>query len=1136
MKFEYKYFKYLLFILVVGLILKIVYDWYKNRNTIKKVKSLSIVEGFTNEYSDINYDNTYLKTHTQYYLFNVNTGYFMGRTGNLSGGGRNLVRWKRGYTNWSPATIQIRPNENNITASNVLYNTVYFIDFNTGQNYNHGDCNDNWSCRKLNVGEIHNGNNRATAEHQSSSNEKIMFKIWHYNYHNNNSSQPVSVSVYNIYTIYNHATQKYLDEGTNFNYNHNNGSDNNTPEYYWTVHTTNASKDKFMFFDDYTDIFSGYNIEQDPPFVMIKAYSDGWINDNGWINAHNETDNINIIINNGHYLKRKLGVGSYYFEIYSRQAGVRFNQISTWIGDENFYFNTDYSDTHRIFQNDVRLIDFTDTDFDPNNNPYNVTLIESFNDIEFYETNITYNNNNNYYEANNYIETSSVDKIINSQNDIYNSILNSTKLVIPFDIRYEQMENNESTCFVNFAINITKNGNADTFWTRVIKRKEVPNNINYNTRYNLRNVTWQHIIARATENDTTEYHYTALVNSNNTTSERKSVYLRPLTGDIAQSPVYYNDDLIISFNEDGWDDNNCGNWGCRKLKIDVNNNYDALAGHEGNSLDLLKFQLIEDPNNTDQFKFKIYNSGQNKFLKYYDSVGEGSNGVTTDNIHPTQYKFEDGIGNGDFFTLEEAIDCELGPEPSADDCGSSCENVVQTIITPALSGGSCDRMSFDCQPGDGACPLPVDCILGTSVEWNSCVATNGNCGSGEREGSRTIIQEGSNGGSACPTDLSITEDCDVSCVFDCVYGPEPTGSDCTSAGGTLYQSITGGSGGGEECDDPITHECQPGDGAFTCENSCGEGQGLVLNGLNGSNCNVEGPRLIYFTHQDGTSTRYSTGEDNDDCEGENLTFTLTEGFYNLNVYQNSSSGTQLHSVKITSPNISAFIDEYGDTLSSPYYYELNVNQDSIFEGSGDGMSLGSGFAIGDSDIEITNPNGTRKIVFPFKVFSPGGNVEFQFQITTIDGDNSFWVEINDYDITTVTSCSYGSWINQGDCILNPGETCGEGIQQQTREFNGSGNGNNCGSTSQEVDCEIMCDSEENQLSTQTTPQSITNWPKRSFYLNSDDNCRNITEINNNGCFNKFPNRIEKCNKIRSYFNQHPKVLDNWTDFQKECNL
>ena len=54
-------------------------------------------------------------------------------------------------------------------------------------------------------------------------------------------------------------------------------------------------------------------------------------------------------------------------------------------------------------------------------------------------------------------------------------------------------------------------------------------------------------------------------------------------------------------------------------------------------------------------------------------------------------------------------------------------------------------------------------------------------------------------------------------------------------------------------------------------------------------------------------------------------------------------------------------------------------------------------------------------------------------------------------------------------------------------------------------------------------------------LNGDDSfCKDENDIIINGCFNKFPNRIEKCNKIRNFMKNHQKVLDNWTDFQLGC--
>jgi len=57
----------------------------------------------------------------------------------------------------------------------------------------------------------------------------------------------------------------------------------------------------------------------------------------------------------------------------------------------------------------------------------------------------------------------------------------------------------------------------------------------------------------------------------------------------------------------------------------------------------------------------------------------------------------------------------------------------------------------------------------------------------------------------------------------------------------------------------------------------------------------------------------------------------------------------------------------------------------------------------------------------------------------------------------------------------------------------------------------------------------------SRYLNGDDNiCGTSQLIDENGCFNKFPNRVEKCNRIRNHLQNYQEVLDNWTDFQEEC--
>jgi hypothetical protein len=60
---------------------------------------------------------------------------------------------------------------------------------------------------------------------------------------------------------------------------------------------------------------------------------------------------------------------------------------------------------------------------------------------------------------------------------------------------------------------------------------------------------------------------------------------------------------------------------------------------------------------------------------------------------------------------------------------------------------------------------------------------------------------------------------------------------------------------------------------------------------------------------------------------------------------------------------------------------------------------------------------------------------------------------------------------------------------------------------------------------------------KTFMLNGDDTyCKGSINIDINGCFNKFPNRNEKCNKIKNFMKNHQKVLDNWSDFTNECPI
>ena len=63
-----------------------------------------------------------------------------------------------------------------------------------------------------------------------------------------------------------------------------------------------------------------------------------------------------------------------------------------------------------------------------------------------------------------------------------------------------------------------------------------------------------------------------------------------------------------------------------------------------------------------------------------------------------------------------------------------------------------------------------------------------------------------------------------------------------------------------------------------------------------------------------------------------------------------------------------------------------------------------------------------------------------------------------------------------------------------------------------------------------------NWPKKAFFLNGDNTYCGEDVIRDNGCFNKFPNRVEKCKKIQEFLKEHQEVMNNWTDFQKECQI
>tara|TARA_Y100000389_G_scaffold182994_1_gene200062 strand:- start:156 stop:752 length:597 start_codon:yes stop_codon:yes gene_type:complete len=76
-------------------------------------------------------------------------------------------------------------------------------------------------------------------------------------------------------------------------------------------------------------------------------------------------------------------------------------------------------------------------------------------------------------------------------------------------------------------------------------------------------------------------------------------------------------------------------------------------------------------------------------------------------------------------------------------------------------------------------------------------------------------------------------------------------------------------------------------------------------------------------------------------------------------------------------------------------------------------------------------------------------------------------------------------------------------------------------------CEYNCENSEGECG-----EGII----QSFSLDDYKNC-NPTE---NGCFNKFPKRSNKCSVIKDFITDNKSdnmknILKNWTDYQKECD-
>lgn len=79
-------------------------------------------------------------------------------------------------------------------------------------------------------------------------------------------------------------------------------------------------------------------------------------------------------------------------------------------------------------------------------------------------------------------------------------------------------------------------------------------------------------------------------------------------------------------------------------------------------------------------------------------------------------------------------------------------------------------------------------------------------------------------------------------------------------------------------------------------------------------------------------------------------------------------------------------------------------------------------------------------------------------------------------------------------------------------------------------CEYSCDkNSEGECGEGISGEDII----QKFSLDNYTDCN----IDNDGCFNKFPKRSEKCSQIKKFFTNKKSedILKHWTDYQKECD-
>jgi len=150
----------------------------------------------------------------------------------------------------------------------------------------------------------------------------------------------------------------------------------------------------------------------------------------------------------------------------------------------------------------------------------------------------------------------------------------------------------------------------------------------------------------------------------------------------------------------------------------------------------------------------------------------------------------------------DKVDCVLNEKASASTCSFTCDPVPGVGVPAALNGGE-ECPTYDCQPGDGICPTPRDCYTDRVATRNTCTEM---CGFVPP----IVDMPARHGGADCPEYECQKGDGACPDPVDCVMGHYATLKTCTSECGFVRAiGFPEARDGGKEC---APYECQPGDG------------------------------------------------------------------------------------------------------------------------------------------------------------------------------------------------------------------------------------------------------------------------------------------------------------------------------------